>query len=308
MTFGLALPAPKSDGVGRTGSTRERTVSNSNPATESTARGFENSALTSSINAGEKKRLEKFPPSLPETERDSLAITSPSAPTVTNTDSTLSRQYQSQLSTATADQPPILLLVRCTDLNDKIREFLQRVFTNWGLNLPTPHDLPLVTRLNTFDALARNALMLRIPLEYLETDEHSSMFNYQGPSPPSTQQPSLPTNLRPTALQQTVTHHSWLDLFPIPKMRDNILQGIDSGAYDEDMLCDTLCCDLLKFDTDTNAALVVWGESWDATGWEFSAEFFARWAVLLQGCTEVLETTNYWRQKRGAKRLEYKLN
>lgn len=133
--------------------------------------------------------------------------------------------------------------------------------TNWGLNLPSPHDLPLVTRLNTFDALAWNALMLRIPVECLETDDHSSLFNYQGPTPPSAEEPSLPTYLRPTALQQTVTHHSWLDLFPIPRMRDNILRGIEAGEYDEDELCDTLCCDLLKFDETTNAALVVWGES-----------------------------------------------
>ncbi|KAG6363785.1 hypothetical protein INS49_008888 [Diaporthe citri] len=56
-------------------------------------------------------------------------------------------------------------------------------------------------------------------------------------------------------------------------MRDNILRGI-------------------------NVALVVRGESRDATGWEFSAEFFTRWGVLLQGCTEVLETTNYWQQRR----------
>lgn len=255
-----------------------------------------------------KKRLEKFPGSQPGTEQDSLAIASPNARTVTDEDSKLSLQHQSRLLTATPDQSPILLLVRCTDLHDRIREILQRVSANWGLNLPTPHDLPLVTRLNTFDALARNALMLRIPLEYLEADEQPSMFNYQGPPPLSTQQPSVPTNLRPTALQKTVTHHPWLDLFPIPSMRDNILQGIESGEYDEDVLCDALCCDLLKFDENTNATLVVWGDSWDATGWEFSTEFFARWGVLLQGCTEVLETTNYWRQKRGARRLECKLN
>lgn len=241
------------------------------------------------------------------TDRDLLAVASPSARTIAD-GSTLSLQHQSQSVAAIPDQPPILVLIRCTDLHDRIRGFLQRVSTNWGLNLPTPHDLPLVTRLNTFDALARNALMLRIPLEYLESDDYSSVFNHHGPPPPSTEKPSLPTNLQPTALQQTVTHHSWLDLFPIPKMRDNILRGINSGEYDEDLLCDVLCCDLLKFDDTTNAALVVWGESWDAAGWEFSAEFFVKWGVLLQGCTEVLETTNYWRQKRGARRLEYKLN
>ena len=150
--------------------------------------------------------------------------------------------------------------------------------------------------------------MLRIPLEHLETDEHSSMFSYQGSLLPSTEQPSLPNNLRPTALQQTVTHHSWLNLVPISRMRDEIPRGIESGAYDGDALCDTLCCDLPKFDTDTSAALVVWGELWDAMGWEFSTEFFTRWGMFSQGCTEVLETTNYWRQKGVVKKLEYKLN
>ena len=237
-----------------------------------------------------------------------MAITSPSARLLINDESPLSRQHLSQLFMATPDQHPLLIVARCAGLHEKIKEFLQRVSTNWGLNLPTPHDLPLVTRLNTFDALARNALTMRIPLEYLETDDHSSMFNCQGPSPPWIEQPSLPTDLRPTALQKSVTHHSWLDLFPIPQMRDNILLAIGSGMYDEDVLCEALCCEILNFDNETNAALVVWGESWDATGWEFAPEFFVKWGMLLQGCSGVLETTNYWRQKRGAGRIEYKLN
>lgn len=304
MTTGLESPAPKSEDAGRIGSTREPIVSISGSGES----GSRTAHLPATSKSGAKKRLEKFPNSQPGTQQGPLAVSSPSDPAVHDEDSPSSPQHLSQLSTAIPDQPPILVLVRCTDLHDKIKEFLQRVFTHWGLNLPTPHDLPLVTRLNTFDALARNALMLRIPLEYLETDEHSSLFNLQGPPPPVAEQPSLPTDLRPTALQKTVTHHSWLDLFPIPRMRDNILHGINSGTYDEDLLCDTLCCDLLKFDNDTNAALVVWGESWDAAKWEFSAEFFVKWGVLLQGCPEVLETTNYWREKRGARRLEYKLN
>ncbi|KAI7786041.1 hypothetical protein LA080_004895 [Diaporthe eres] len=189
------------------------------------ARRFDDSALTAASNPGAKKRLEKFPGSQPGTEQDSLAVASPNARTVTDEDSTLSLQHQSRPVTATPDQSPILLLVRCTDLHDRVRETLQRVSANWGLNHRTPLDLPLVTRLNTFDALARNALMLRIPLEYLEADEQPSVFNYQGPPPLPTQQPSVPTNLRPTALQKTVTHHSWLDLFPIPSMCCAILSA-----------------------------------------------------------------------------------
>lgn len=306
MTTGLESSTPKSDDAGKTGSTREPIVS-FGPRWRQRREDSRTARLPATLDPGSKKRLEKFPTSQHGTQQHPLAISNPSVPIVTDEDSPWSRQHLSQLFIATPDQPPILLVVRCTDLHDKIKEFLQRVFTHWGLNLPTPQDLLLVTRLNTFDALARNALMLRIPLEYLETDDHSSLFNHQGP-PPVSGQPSLPTDLHPTALQKAITHHSWLDLFPIPRMRDNILRVINSGAYDEDVLCDTLCCDLLKFDSDTNAAFVVWGESWDAAGWEFGAEFFAKWGVLLQGCPEVLETTNYWRQKRGARRLEYKLN
>lgn len=256
--------------------------------------------LTGSI-AGTKRRLKKFPDAQHEPECRSLTAASSRA---VPEDPARARQQQSQFFIAVLDQLPILLLVRCTDVHEKIRQYLhlQRAFTNWGLNLPMTRDLPLVTRLNTFDALARNALMLRIPFEYLETDEYSSVFNYHGPRPPGEQQ-SFPTYLRPTALQKTVTHHSWLDLFPIPGMRDNILRGIEAGAYDEDELCDTLCCDLLNFDVGTTAGLVVWGESWDAQGWEFSPEFFAKWGVLSQGCPEMLETTNYWRRQRGLRGL-----
>ncbi|KAH7148182.1 hypothetical protein EDB81DRAFT_758635 [Dactylonectria macrodidyma] len=251
-----------------------------------------------------KRHLRNFSKNETQPEHNNLGDMTPTCTDLQH--SARTRQYQSQLFIAVLDQLPILVLVRCTDIQEKIRDFLQKAFTNWGLNLPTTRDLPLVTRLNTFDALARNALALHIPLEYLETDDHASVFNTRGPQPPG-EPPSFPTHLLPTQLQKTVTHHSWIDLFPIPGLRDNVLQGIETGRYDEDELCNTLCCDLLDFETGTIALLVVWGESWDATGWEFSPDFFKKWGVLLQGCPEILEATNYWRQKRGERRIEYKL-
>lgn len=217
------------------------------------------------------------------------------------------RQYQSRPFVADFDKSPMLTLVAQTDLYDKVRNFMQRVSTNWSLNLPTIHDLPFVTRLNTFDALARNALAMNIRREYLETDCHTSIFNQRGPELPG-RQLDFPPDLVPTQLQKAVTHHSWLDLFPIPKLRDNILRGIEAGAFDEDELCSALCCDLLAFDTTATASLIVWGESWDAAGWEFSPEFFVKWGVLLRGCPEVLETTNFWRHNRGASRIKYQLS
>lgn len=250
--------------------------------------------------------MKNFASNETEPGTNELVDTAPSSCTDLE-DYTSTRQYQSQLFIAVLDKLPILLLVRCTDLHDKVRGFMQKAYTNWGLNLPTVHDLPFVTRLTTFDALARNALVLQIPTEYLETDDHSSIFNLRGPKSPA-KQPAFPPHLLPTQLQKEVTHHSWLDLFPIPRLRDNMLRGIETGQYDEDELCDALCCDLLDFETGTTASLVVWGESWDAAGWEFSPEFFMKWGALLQGCPEVLDTTNYWRQKRGAGRINYQLS
>ncbi|KAK2749700.1 hypothetical protein CKAH01_17997 [Colletotrichum kahawae] len=259
---------------------------------------------------GAKKRLEKFPVALHAgldvTSKATTIAGGPNPSVSAVIQSTTSRQEQARLFTAVIDQLPLLILVRCTGLHERIKEFLQMAFTNWGLNLPAARDLPLVTRLNTFAALARNALMLQIPFEMLETDELCSIFNYQGPATPD--RSNLPEALRPTELQRAVTHYSWLDLFPIPKMRDNILRGIEAGIYDEDVLCETLCCELLNLEDGANAALVVWGESWDAAGWEFSAEFFSKWAPLLYGCDEVLESTNYWRRKRGARCLEFVLS
>lgn len=198
----------------------------------------------------------------------------------------------------------LLLTSRHAGIHEKVKLFLEQVYGNWSQCLVSPPDLPLVTRMTTFDALARNALVLQIPFEYLETDDHSSMFNIHFPQNRAGGELQFPADLAPTSLQRTVTHHSWLDLFPLPKMRDNILRGIENGEYDEDELCQALCCDLLDFDTGTNAALVVWGDSWDAAGWEFSPEFLAKWRSLLDGCPEVLDVTNSWRQRRGEARIE----
>lgn len=49
----------------------------------------------------------------------------------------------------------------------------------------------------------------------------------------------IPGNLRPTALQCEVLHHPWIDLLPVPKMRDNLILAEDT--YDGAELCEALC-------------------------------------------------------------------
>jgi len=183
---------------------------------------------------------------------------------------------------------------------------MQRALVDWSLSLPVPRDLPTLTRLNAFNALARNALVLGISVESLESDEGDSPFLCQRPLLVSTDGvvQLFPAHLTPTALQRTVKHHPWLDLFPIPRMRDNILQGIQDGILDEDMLCNELVCDLLNLEGSSAASLIIWGDSWEMGQWEFSPDFFKRWGALLQGCEEVWHATNQWRAKRGETPVE----
>lgn len=163
-------------------------------------------------------------------------------------------------------------------------------------------DIPIVTRLNAFDALVRNAFILHIPAESLESEEDCSPFTV-GPLVSN-----YPADLAPTHLQRTILHHPWLDLLPIPAMRDNIIRGIQEGIYDEEQLSQDLICELLNFEAIDSAPLMIWGDSWDISGWEFSPGFFARWGSLLQGCPEVLQATNAWRAKRNEKLLELSID
>ena len=100
-----------------------------------------------------------------------------------------------------------------------------------------------------------------------------------------------------------MAHHPWVDLFPIPNLRDNILRGLESGVIAEEKLCS----DMMRTENseDAVAPVVVWGEAWDVTCWEFSTAFFKEWGWLIQDCPEVLEATNVWRGKRGKPKISY---
>jgi hypothetical protein len=141
----------------------------------------------------------------------------------------------------------------CIETREKILAFLERVSKDWMSRLPNTADLPTLTRLNALDALVQNALVLQIPLDFLETDDLDSQFNVYGPQSAL----ALPPCLSPTAMQRAIAHHSWLDLFPIPTMRDNILWGIQTGQLNEDQLCDALCCDLQNLTAESSSTLVI---------------------------------------------------
>lgn len=194
----------------------------------------------------------------------------------------------------------------------RVMNFIQRAYFHKTTFIPTLDELPMLTRVNSINALFRNAQALGISLETLETQRLYSQFNMIGPDLPETDEStalSLPHQLRPTALQKAVVHGPFIDLLPIAEMRDNILRGIQAGLIDQHELCDKLFCDdLAGFDLDTTSSVVVWGDPWDARNWEFSPDFLMKWRPLLRGCPEVVMYTNSWREKRGEGQVIMSLN
>ena len=187
-----------------------------------------------------------------------------------------------------------------------VRQYSEQAYARYLGHDTRPENLLRVVQINLHNALAGNSLMLGLSTAWLYC--HSvSPFGLCGPSPNqdaiSALPASYPENLRPTALQASITHHPWIDLLPWPQLRDTILASIENEIIDED----ELCYDIVEFDTSANpaekAALIVWGEPWDPQGWEASTTFLRKWGWTLKGCPELLKATNYWREKRGERKL-----
>ncbi|KAF5676633.1 hypothetical protein FHETE_2129 [Fusarium heterosporum] len=186
--------------------------------------------------------------------------------------------------------------------------FMQLVHMQYSLNNHRPALLPSLIRLNAVNAVSSNALHIGIPLEGLCCDDLISPWNAPGPAPTpgALIRTSCPESLRPTKLQIEIEHHPWVDLLPIPRLRDNMLRGYTSGAIDED----ELCIDLLGLTSSQgleDAYLIVWGEAHDASSWEVSVGFLKKWGWLLKGCPELVESTNRWRQQRGEPKLDIEI-
>lgn len=126
------------------------------------------------------------------------------------------------------------------------------------------------------------------------------------PFPPTAQLQSLiPPCLLPTTLQQTIPHPDWIDLFPSPQGRDELIRGHIAGLFDEDELWDDCIGGLYQGYPDDEMerrGFIAWNPPWDVSGWEMSEGFARKWGVLLFGMSafgEMLEATNRWRARRG---------
>ena len=171
--------------------------------------------------------------------------------------------------------------------------------------LSVDHLLSLI-HYNVFRAILVNITFLEVPFEEMCRDDIASPFNT------GALLKHLPPNLFPTKLQKEVVHHPWIDLWPHPRIRDNLLSR-ENGSYDIDELCLDLvgegnchkcneartCC---KGNEDRKG-WIIWSDPWDFAGWEVTEGFVKKWGWVVKGCYDIIESSNRWRAKRGEEPL-----
>ncbi|KAK9424582.1 hypothetical protein SUNI508_03458 [Seiridium unicorne] len=198
----------------------------------------------------------------------------------------------------TNQEGPKMLLT--SQHREKVLGFAREAYEHYTLGMPRPNQLHLLIKLNVLNAVARNATLIGMPTDRLCADEAVSPFCRSGPLRLA-DEASWPKHLRPSAAQISVEHHPWIDMLPFPVMRDRAIRAFQSGVLDED----ELCLDLMEVDGDRSEtpSLIVWGESSDPFGWEASLPFLEKYGWLVWGCSEIFESTNLWRSRRGEKQL-----
>lgn len=101
---------------------------------------------------------------------------------------------------------------------------------------------------------------------------------------------AAPQSLMPTPLQSKVPHYPYLDLLPIPALRNKLLMANDIIEVRE------MWRDL------SVGEVKVWGNTpWEEAGWEIGERFAMKWWFLMDD--EVLVSTKFWRRMRGERVL-----
>jgi len=200
------------------------------------------------------------------------------------------------LETSISKRGPDICKLRDLESEITIIQFEQSAVKTFLLGSPDIDDLLTLIPFNMWRALINNARALHYEMEDMDSDDSLSRF-YDTVDDGR----QCPPSLRPTAVQRSIPHHPWLDLFPIPRMRDNLI--LAGGSLNED----ELCIQLVGFSSaNAGSGIAIWGEADDPLNWEVTEAFVRNWKWILEGCDIILESTNKWRVKRGEKRLSFR--
>lgn len=184
-----------------------------------------------------------------------------------------------------------------SQVQDVIEEVENFVALQRRTSVPRADLLLTLVQFNVFRALYSNMVALDFTLDWLTGDAISPFYQNTAPIHDLTS----PCSLRSSALQRSVSHHPYIDLFPFPSLRDNILlQGEDFDDND-------LCYDMVEIchAPRERSGLIVWSSPWEPSSWEVTPEFASKFPWVLRGCRELLISTNYWRGSRGEEDLHF---
>jgi hypothetical protein len=211
--------------------------------------------------------------------------------------------------------------------------------TSTTLTFSSDHLIHLIQH-NVFRALISNKSLLRTATIFLKAP-HPATFGNESATrlcggltvirPLSDH--NMPGSLYPTLLQMNCVHTSWIDMFPFPKFRNNLInKGV--GFVPEEM-CQDLFGDifpdfltpilggnesaLLSTLPSTPAisgasnnrefgnpddytagrrCLITWGDPWKIESWEVTPGFLNSWGWALEGCDDLIQASNRWRALR----------
>ncbi|KAF5969087.1 hypothetical protein FCOIX_11055 [Fusarium coicis] len=121
------------------------------------------------------------------------------------------------------------------DKSERVFAIACKTYMDYTMNAPRISQLPLLISLNVTIAVANNATLLGFDRGFMCIEEAISPFNINGPFSADY---NPPKSLEPTEVQKTVLHHPWLDIFPFPKFRDNVILAADAELLDDGELCE----------------------------------------------------------------------
>lgn len=160
--------------------------------------------------------------------------------------------------------------------------------------LTVDHLLSLI-HFNVWRALLTNSGSMNLSHVFSTCPSTKSYFT------PSLFPSEIPPSLHPTSLQLSVPHEPSIDFFPLPRLRDNLILMGDN-LFKMSSFCRDMLGTLFQnhgIDNCDRKGLIVWGDPWDVNSWECTPGFLMEWGWLLDGCDELLYSTNRWRISRG---------
>ncbi|KAF5697622.1 hypothetical protein FMUND_15341 [Fusarium mundagurra] len=198
--------------------------------------------------------------------------------------------------------------------------------SNLAVVIPVDHRLLHLISYNVCRGMMTNKTMMRLFAEFIIAfdfptlePQSKSYCDIAVVRPIDREHLPLPTRLEPTQIQMTSPHPCWIDIFPFPELRDNLIRKqfiYDHIQFLEDLVGDFVYilppavpstrCIVPPFkklsggnQPKENAGMILWGEPHLSESWEVTPSFLAKWSWLIGECKDLVHVSNNWRQSRG---------